>query len=213
MHLRSLLLLTPIPGNNTELTVLQVLLIDAGGDQGDDLIEVVPALNLASTAFESTEWAFYVNHHADLAQQKKDSKMVYELADGTQYVGLSPPAGATPLGILYPRSGTLGGCSRHNALVTIQAFDSDWDGIAALTGDDTWKADKMRTYFEKIEKNNYIPSSIVGHGFNGWLDTSLTSLITAIKDLKLVSIILASATAMGQGLLGELLLTVTDFAR
>lgn len=183
---------------NLAVAGFKVLLIDAGGDQGDALIESVPALNLASTAFAETEWAYYVSHHGDLAQQKRDSKMVYERADGTQYVGLTPPAGAKPLGILYPRAGTLGGCSRHNALITIQAFDSDWDNIAQLTGDASWKADKMRKYFEKIEKVNYIPRSSSGHGHDGWLDTSLTSLLTVLKDLKLISLIAASASAFGQ---------------
>lgn len=70
----------------------------------------------------------------------------------------------------------------------------------------------MRTYWEKIEKNHYIPSSIIGHGFSGWYDTSLTSLITAAKDLKLVSLIAASATAMGQTVLTALLTTVTGLA-
>lgn len=190
----------------------KVLLIDAGGDEGDELIESIPAMNLHSTAYDETEWAFYVSHHADLEQQKRDSKMVYELPDGTQYVGLEPPAEAKPLGILYPRAGTLGGCSRHNALITMQAFDSDWDHIAELTGDASWKADKMRKYFEKIEKVNYIPRSLVGHGHNGWLDTSLTSLLTAVKDLKLVSLIAASASAMGQTVLTSVLSTVTGLA-
>jgi choline dehydrogenase len=197
---------------NLAIAGFKVLLIDAGGDQGTELIEEVPAMNLASTAFASTEWAYYVWHHPTLEEQAQDTKMVYEMPNGTQYIGLDPPEDAEPLGILYPRAGTLGGCSRHNALVTIQAFDSDWDGIAELTGDDTWKADKMRTYWEKIEKNNYVPTSIVGHGFSGWLDTSLTSLVTAAKDLKLVSLIAAAASAMGETVLASLLTTVTGLA-
>ncbi|KAH8673439.1 hypothetical protein BX600DRAFT_508704 [Xylariales sp. PMI_506] len=190
----------------------KVLLIDAGGDQGTELIEEVPAMNLASTEYAETEWAYFVNHHASLEEQAKDSKMVYELTDGTRYIGLDPPADATPLGILYPRSGTLGGCSRHNALVTIQAFDSDWDNIASLVGDDSWSADNMRLYWEKIEKCEYLPSSIVGHGYSGWLNTALTSLITAATDLKVVSLIAAACTAMGQTVIAALLETVVGLA-
>lgn len=175
-------------------------------------MEEVPALNVPSTEYANTSWEYFVNHHPTLEDQAKDSKMVYELADGTRYVGLYPPSGATPLGIFYPRAGTLGGCSRHNALITIQAFDSDWDHIANLTGDKTWKADNMRTYWEKIEKNRYIPTSIIGHGFNGWLDTSLTSLLVAVTDLKLVSLIAAACTAMGNTVLGSLLTTVLGLA-
>ena len=38
-------------------------------------------------------------------------------------------------GILYPRAGTLGGCTAHNAMILMAPHDTDWDGIAALTGD------------------------------------------------------------------------------
>ena len=43
---------------NLAVAGYKVLLIDAGGDQGDELIESIPAMNLASTAYDETEWAF-----------------------------------------------------------------------------------------------------------------------------------------------------------
>ncbi|KAH7018229.1 uncharacterized protein B0I36DRAFT_425311 [Microdochium trichocladiopsis] len=191
----------------------KVLLIDAGGDYSDNILTQVPAYSLASTEYDEIAWDFFVNHSADPEERARDTKMVYELADGSRYMGLDPPAGATPLGVLYPRTGTLGGCTRHNALVTMQAFDSDWNDIATLTGDKGWKADKMRSYFQKIEKCEYLPNSYVGHGFNGWMNTGLTSLFTAITDLKVVTLILAACSAMGQGgLLTGLLTTVTGLA-
>lgn len=174
-----------------------MLLVDAGGDSGETYMEEVPAFNLLTSEFEDTEWDFYVSHHADLEQQKKDTKMVYELPNGTLYSGLSPPADATPLGIWYPRAGTLGGCSRHNSLIAIQSFDSDWDDIATLTGDETWAAESMREYFKEIEKNEYFPTSVIGHGYSGFLVTSLTSLFTAVSDLKVVSLLAAAASAIG----------------
>ena len=33
-------------------------------------------------------------------------------------------------GVLYPRAGTLGGCTAHNAMIFMAPHDSDWDGIA-----------------------------------------------------------------------------------
>ena len=33
-------------------------------------------------------------------------------------------------GVLYPRAGTLGGCTAHNAMIFVYPHDSDWDGIA-----------------------------------------------------------------------------------
>ncbi|KAK1723151.1 hypothetical protein CaCOL14_003093 [Colletotrichum acutatum] len=198
---------------NLAIAGYKVLLIDAGGDSGDSWTEKVPALHLMSTEFEDTRWNYFVNHYPDLEQQKRDSKMTYEMPDGSLYVGLNPPAEATPLGVWYPRAGTLGGCSRHNALITINAHDSDWTNIATLTGDDTWKPDNMRSYFQKIEKNMYLPSSIIGHGYSGWLGTSLTSLSLVVEDQKLLSLIISAATAMGKSLLGLVLSTVTGLGQ
>ncbi|WQF77474.1 Putative glucose-methanol-choline oxidoreductase, FAD/NAD(P)-binding domain superfamily [Colletotrichum destructivum] len=198
---------------NLAIAGFKVLLIDAGGDSGDSWTEKVPALHLMSTEFEDTRWNYFVNHYPDPEQQKRDSKMTYEMPDGSFYVGLDPPAEAKPLGVWYPRAGTLGGCSRHNALISVNAHDSDWSKIAALTGDDSWAPDNMRSYFQKLERNMYLPSSIVGHGYSGWLGTSLTSLSLVVEDQKLLSLIVAAASAMGKSLLGLLLNTVAGLGQ
>jgi choline dehydrogenase len=190
-----------------------VLLIDAGNDQGNSFQYQVPALQLQSTEFESMRWDYYVNHYSDPERQKQDSKMSYRTSSGDIYTGLDPPANATPLGVLYPRAGTLGGCSAHNALITIYPHDSDWQNIASITGDDSWTPDKMRGYFKKLERNRYLPSSIIGHGFSGWLPTSLTDLSLVIEDQKLLSLIIAAGTAMGKSLLGLTLSTVGGLAQ
>ena len=108
----------------------KVLLIDAGGDSGTALVETVPALFPLATEFQDTQWDFFATRSSDPVVQAQDSKTSYRLPDGSVYTGLSPPSGATPIGTLYPRAGTLGGCSRHNAMVTIRSFDSDWDAVA-----------------------------------------------------------------------------------
>ena len=124
--------------------------------------------------------------------------MVYRKSDGEKYVGLSPPANAEPLGVLYPRAGTLGGCSTHNAMISVYPFDNDWKYIQELTGDYSWEPSKMRNYFKKLEKNEYLPASVVGHGYGGWLRTSLTSLSLVVEDQKLLSLIISAATAQGK---------------
>ncbi|KAJ3518592.1 hypothetical protein NM208_g14463 [Fusarium decemcellulare] len=198
---------------NLAVAGYKVLLIDAGGDSGDDYTESVPALHLFSTEFEDTRWNYFVNHYPDLKEQQRDSKMTYEKPDGSFYVGLDPPSDAKPLGVWYPRAGTLGGCSRHNALISIYAHDSDWTNIATLTGDDSWNPTNMRNYFKKLEKNMYLPSSIVGHGYKGWLGLSLTSLSLVVEDQKLLSLIISAASAMGKGLVGFLLNTVAGLGQ
>lgn len=123
----------------------KVLLIDAGDDQGDSLVQQIPALQLQSTEFEGTKWEYFVNHYTNLTRQEEDTKMSYGLPDGSLYVGLDPPEGAKALGILYPRAGTLGGCAAHNAMITIYPHQSDWTNLANITGDDSWLPGPMRT--------------------------------------------------------------------
>ncbi len=186
-----------------------MLLIDAGDDQGTSTPYQVPALSLQSTEYAPMRWDYYVNHYSNLTMQQQDSKMTYRTPSGGTYVGLTPPAGSTPLGILYPRAGALGGCSAHNALITIYPHNSDWNGLASLTGDSSWAASNMRQYFQRLERCTYLPNSVAGHGFSGWLTTSLTDLSLVLGDLKLLSIVLNAAAAVGQtNLLSGLINTV-----
>lgn len=191
----------------------KVLLIDAGDDQGTSPLYQVPALNLQSTEYGPMKWDYYVNHYSNLAQQKQDSKMTYRTQTGSLYVGLKPPVGATPLGILYPRAGTLGGCGSHNALITVYPHKSDWSHIASVTGDASWNPIEMRKYFKRVENAEYIQNGIIGHGFAGWLTTGVTDLKIVLQDLKLISLVIAAATAMGQGVLGTIFSTVAGLGQ
>lgn len=186
----------------------KVLLIDAGDDQGSAIQQEVPALHLAATEYEPMRWDYFVNHYNNETRQEQDSKMTWKTPYGEHYVGANPPPNSSPLGILYPRAGTLGGCGSHNALITIYPHKSDWSYIQSLTGDDSWDPDNMRTYFERLENSEYLPNGIIGHGFSGWLTTSVTSLLLVLEDWKLLSLIIAAGTAMGQGFLGLLVATV-----
>lgn len=194
---------------NLAVAGYKVLLIDAGGDEGDDLFERVPALfPRASDEFPATQWNYYATRSSDPATQAKDAITSYQLPNGSIYTGLDPPEDATAIGTLYPRAGTLGGCSRHNALITIRAFDNDWETVADLTGDTSWNGSTFERLYEQIEHCDYLPNSVIGHGFTGWLWTELTSLVTAVQDLKVVSIIVSAASAMGISLVGIAVETV-----
>lgn len=95
----------------------KVLLLDAGDDQGNATRQMVPALQLQSTEYEPMRWDYFVNHYSNLTRQEEDSKMTYRTPSGDLHVGPNPPTGSDPLGILYPRAGTLGGCAAHNAMM------------------------------------------------------------------------------------------------
>lgn len=70
----------------------------------------------------------------------------------------------------------------------------------------------MRTYFERLERNEYLSTSVVGHGYDGWLSTSLTQLTLVAEDKKILSLVLAACSAAGVplGLFSNLLGGVLD---
>lgn len=164
----------------------KVLLLEAGGDplQTDDgkpmerYTYSVPAFHPRSTEDDDLRWSFFVKHYADEAQQRRDSKYHPEQQ-----------------GILYPRAGTLGGCTTHNAMITVYPHNSDWDKLAEITGDPSWQSDNMRKYFERLEQCRYIerPQNIEDnssrHGFDGWLAKSLADPKLAVRDRQLLGTI------------------------
>ncbi len=185
----------------------KVLLLEAGSDScaasdmGRMMYEV-PIFHGLSTEYPACSWNYFVRHYTDDAQQARDSKIVKR--DGKDW-------------IWYPRAGTLGGCTAHNAMITVVPQDDDWNSIADLTGDVSWRADKMRSYFERLENCRYLPapgsvkadvnlvlSSIAqlfkgheswrdqseGHGFKGWLTTSEADPLLVLKDQELLGLLL-----------------------
>jgi choline dehydrogenase len=168
----------------------KVLLLEAGGDplrddNGQDKERYtysVPALHPRSTEDEDLRWNFFVRHYSNQQQQERDSKYDKENQ-----------------GILYPRAGTLGGCTAHNALILVYPHNSDWDRLANITGDLSWNSDNMRRYFERLEKCQYIdrpfnpndnPSR---HGFDGWLTTNRADPKLLTQDRKLFKLIIKAA--------------------
>lgn len=183
----------------------KVLLLEAGDDQGANIHQQVPAFHAQSTEDPAMRWDYFVKHYSDEERAAKDSKMTWETPDGKQYVGTSPPAGSKQKGILYPRAGTLGGCTTHNAMITVYPHESDWEKIADLTGDDSWRADNMRRYYEILERCEYLRTSddTRGHGTKGWLGVTRADPRSAGLDFKLVEIFKAAAQVVGGNILQD----------
>lgn len=155
----------------------RVLLIEAGSDPAVDSnakpreVYEVPAYNAAATEDDATSWDFSVRHYSDQTLQKKDSK--YDPArDPSQNKSQSGKGG-----IFYPRAAALGGCTSHHAMIVIRPNDSDWDDIARLTGDDSWRSENMQGYFPKIEQCLYYK---VYKGFFGRILGGLLRLVQAV---------------------------------
>jgi choline dehydrogenase len=179
----------------------RVLLMDAG-DRYQGLDYEVPAFHGRATENDRLRWDYFVRHYANDQRQALDPKYV-----------------ASEGGVLYPRAGTVGGCSAHNAMITVYPHAADWDGIAAVTGDDTWRSDNMRGYFERLENCRYVrrpwrypkASALAAvlrrlpvvrelfanpsrHGFDGWLRTSLPDPRLVLRDHALIDLIIDAAT-------------------
>tara|TARA_R110002003_G_scaffold137_12_gene12669 strand:+ start:3209 stop:5083 length:1875 start_codon:yes stop_codon:yes gene_type:complete len=175
----------------------KTLLIEAGDDQGANINYTVPAYNARVSEDPNLAWNFFVRHYADESRQARDFKTTYETPGGGQYTGLSPPAGSTMKGTLYPRTGTLGGCTAHNALIAMYPHQSDFEYIASLTGDASWSPDNMRKYFVKLENNKHLLPGAKGHGYDGWLGTSYAPIDLVLTDPKLLSLVSGGVFALG----------------
>ena len=182
-----------------------VLLLEAGGDPRqlsgtndyqpgvnrlpDDYD--VPAFHGFASENDAIRWDFFVRHYASEELQAKDPKYVHDYR------------GEPVNGVLYPRAGTLGGCTAHNAMIFVYPHNADWDGIARLTGDPSWNAEAMRHYFMKLEDCRHRPLerwlAKVGvnrsrHGWDGWLQVEKAiPPAAALADHGLVQVLLESA--------------------
>ncbi len=179
---------------------MRVVLIEAGGDPcSKDQRRLpedyeVPAFHAFASENPAIAWNFYVNHYADPAVAARDPKR-------------------TRNGILYPRSGALGGCTAHNAMIFMAAHDSDWDGLAELTGDASWSGRAMQKWLRRLEDCrhrpiwrllSYLGLNPTGHGWSGWLTIERSKPEDALRDRWLVWSMATSAVAALHGIPGWL---------
>jgi choline dehydrogenase-like flavoprotein len=186
---------------------VRVLVLEAGGDPAGDAgaareVYEVPAYHGAATEDEAMCWSFSVRHYEDDGLQRRDSK--YAASQDPSTGGRAGKGG-----ILYPRSSGLGGCTGHFAMIVVKPNDCDWDWIAAMTGDESWRAQEMQGYFGRIENCLYYQSyqgflrkvfllyaglrrvvgwinprwqlDAGGHGFGGWQQTSFIDPELVVK--------------------------------
>lgn len=174
----------------------KVLLLEAGEDHGDSLNYQVPALHAKSTEDSDMRWDYFVDHYGDEGRAKRDTKMVYEGGGRS----------GKPKGILYPRAGTLGGCTAHNAMITVYPHESDWKKIQDATGDASFAPANMRKYYQAVERAEYLglADSKEGHGFKGWLSVNRAPASLALRDAKFLQILKGAAFAAGESLLADL---------
>ncbi|KAH8162847.1 hypothetical protein CIB48_g5408 [Xylaria polymorpha] len=174
-----------------------VLLVDAGGDYGHLREVESPALANPSSERNEVSWGFFTHHYGNESMALKDRKLTYMTPSGQYYSGVNPPEGSTVLGNFYPRYGGLGGCSEHNALVSLLPSKNDFNYIRDLVNDSSWDTDNMRQYFQKIEHLEYDVPSKKGHGTDGYIDITVDPIGIATQDIKLTAALMGAAKAFG----------------
>lgn len=200
----------------------KVLVIEAGSNhtqlgprEPSNEITRVPLLHAASTEHPDLSWRFFVEHYGQLPNgiAPDPKRYIPNVATGENQ---------SHEGIFYPRAAGIGGCTIHNAMITIAGPDSDWDDLASFLGDPSWNGRRMRVYFQRLEHNDYMPVPdsrrrrpfqdrwhfvknafrfLLGyrpdttsgkHGFSGWLHTSFPDLSIGLHDKQLVKMIKAA---------------------
>jgi choline dehydrogenase len=174
---------------------MSVLVLEAGADpailraQGLPADYDVPAFHPLSSENKAIAWNYRVHDFGDDAERRI----------GVDACGRS--------GVLYPRASTLGGCTAHNAMILMAPPDSDWNAIADLTADPSWRAEAMRSYFQRLENCRHRPLwrwialltggrvNPTGHGWSGWLDVEVPTPVEAFGDRPLIRTILGAVAA------------------
>ena len=117
------------------LAGFEVLVLEAGGLEGDKDTYEIPAFSLAASAEPAMNWNFYVKHFSDSSPQGRGDNWVE--GEG---------------GILYPRASTIGGCTAHHVTLVMQAENQDWDDMARLANDPSWGSYSMRQAFAAVRQ-------------------------------------------------------------
>ena len=174
---------------------MSVMVLEAGADpetlNAPGLPEdyEVPAFHPFASENRAMAWNYRVHDFGDDAERRPGAD-----ASGRR-------------GVLYPRASTLGGCTAHHAMILMAPHESDWNAIADLTGDRSWRADAMRRYFQRLENCRYRPLwrwiarltggrvNPTGHGWDGWLDVEVPTPLEAFGDRRLIKAILGAIAA------------------
>ena len=166
----------------------------------------VPLLHPETTEDPRHSLRFFVKHFDRDPEESLDPK----IHRPQPMPGAPTPNPGDEHGIFYPRAQGIGGCTIHNAMITVCGPSEDWDEIAEATGDESWRGERMRAYFERLEKCHYARpatpwTSLKGwlgfrtgwedarHGDRGWLDTTMADLRFLVKEKRFLRVVLEAA--------------------
>lgn len=177
---------------------MDVVLLEAGGDavaegaEGLPADYQIPAFHPMASENPAMAWDYWVEHYANPEEAALDWKR-------------------DDRGIFYPRAGTLGGCTAHNAMIFMIPQDSDWRGIEEITGDPGWGPEAMAAWQRKVEQCRHRPLRRLlagmgwdgsGHGWDGWLPVERAMPAQAFADAPMREMLEKGALAASRGISG-----------
>ncbi|NRA68244.1 MAG: GMC family oxidoreductase [Pseudobacteriovorax sp.] len=116
----------------------EVLLLEAGSrDSGERPNRDIPLFHSIASEDEALSWAFYTNHYQNPENQEKERKH-YQPGEAQWTAGG---------GVYYPRGSTLGGSTAVNAMIAVLPHKEDFNHIATITGDESWRSFGRRGLF------------------------------------------------------------------
>ncbi|MDH7447770.1 GMC family oxidoreductase N-terminal domain-containing protein [Aquimarina sp. 2201CG14-23] len=168
----------------------KVLVLEAGAKDPKTDNYRIPAYHTFASEDEDLSWSYFVKHYSGDRDQL-DSKYV------------------PGKGILYPRGATIGGSTAVNAMITVYPHASDFEYIADLTGDESWRAENMREYFKRLENCEYLLTREAireDHGIDGWLPTNYQSfdIGTLLDNFSVAGLLRANLDHNGKNLFNYL---------
>ena len=150
-----------------------VLVLEAGGDPRSVDYDV-PAFHPFATENESMRWDFFVHHYSNPDTRRSDPSYIADKG-----------------GVWYPRAGTLGGCTSHNAMIFVHPSNHDWNQIAGHQRRPVVAREQHAVLLREArrlrasEDRPYPPQAGVNpsrHGYDGWLSTEKAAPAEAISD-------------------------------
>ena len=115
-----------------------VLILEAGGED-EPYDYKVPAFHARSSENNELAWKFYVHHYADPSRRSGIQRTTCRARESS--IRARARWAAAP---------------RITRMIFIAPHNSDWNDIAKLTGDKSWRGWRMRKYFQKLERCEYL---------------------------------------------------------
>lgn len=160
-----------------------VLVLEAGSRDMDSIKREVPIFHGQASEDQNLSWAYYTNHYQDEDLQAQERK---HYQDGEARWSAKG-------GVFYPRGSTIGGSTAVNAMITVLPHLEDFDYIAEITNDPSWKS------LDLNPNSEHYPGSVFKYleKVESWLPMKLSDIEILADGPDLTKILLSAVISQG----------------